>query len=77
MPSFQSAGMPSSALERSITACSRCLGAFARCERPSSAPESASSDQPGRFAQGPEEKCGRRGRTLGFIAVPESEGCAV
>ncbi len=55
MPSFQSAGMPSNARERSITACKRCFGALARCERPSSAPASASSDQPGRFAHGPEE----------------------
>ena len=56
MPSFQSAGIPSSALLRSITACRRCFGAFARCERATSAPDSASSVQPGRFAQGPEEK---------------------
>src|SRR6478609_11160007 len=42
------------------------LPTLARCERPSGASESASSDQPGRFEQGPEEKWVLFGRTSGF-----------
>src|SRR5262244_1757749 len=43
------------------------LPAAARCERPRQASASASSDQPGRLAQGPDEKKGRRGRSDGFV----------
>jgi len=42
---------------------------LARCERPSAAFTSASSDQPGRFAQGPEEKLGFAGRIAGAETV--------
>src|SRR5690606_41581046 len=45
------------------------LPIFARCERPSAASTSAFSDQPGRFAQGPDEKLGLAGRTAGFAIV--------
>src|SRR5690606_34981010 len=47
----------------------RALAGLARCERPTSAPDSASTVQPGRFAQGPEEKLGLAGRTAGLAAV--------
>src|SRR5215475_9431104 len=57
--------MPSTARESSITSASLALPSLARCERPTHAAFSASSDQPGRFAQGPEEKCGIRGRRFG------------
>ena len=53
-------GMPSSARLRSITACSRSLAAFARCERPSSAPDSAAS-RPARTLRA------RAGRELGTL----------
>jgi hypothetical protein len=47
-----------------------------RCERPSSAPFNPSGVQPGRLAQGPDEKKGRAGRVAGFmppvIAAPLS-----
>src|SRR5437773_8695730 len=39
-----------------------------RCERPSSASCSTEGDQPGRLAQGPDEKHGLAGRRVGFIA---------
>jgi hypothetical protein len=42
---------------------------LARWLRPSAAPSSAASDQPGRLAQGPEEKRGLRGRTDGGVAA--------
>jgi hypothetical protein len=38
-----------------------------RWERPTSAGDNAAGDQPGRFAQGPEEKHGLAGRRVGFI----------
>jgi hypothetical protein len=50
----------------SITALMRALAGLARCDRPTNAPFKASSDQPGRFAQGPDENCARAGRTDGF-----------
>src|SRR5690606_6029343 len=46
----------------------RALAGLARCERPTRAPASASTVQPGRFAQGPEEKLGLAGRTSGRAA---------
>src|SRR3954465_11836621 len=38
-----------------------------RCERPRTASVRAWRLQPGRFAQGPDEKCGLTGRTPGFV----------
>src|SRR6266851_4651671 len=46
-----------------------------RCDRPSNAPASASGDQPGRLAQGPDEKQGLAGRRVGFIAASFPFGC--
>src|SRR5207302_6695274 len=51
-----------------MTSASRATPGFERCERPSSAPDNAAGDQPGRLAQGPEEKHGLAGRRVGFIA---------
>ena len=65
MPSFQSAGMPSSACDCAITSPSRARGPAARWLRPSRAPDSAARVKPGRFAQGPEPKFGLRGRSDG------------
>src|SRR4051812_14409140 len=65
IPSRQPAGIPSSARERSITSSRRALGPEARWLRASIAPSSAASDQPGRLAQGPEEKFGLWGRRRG------------
>src|SRR6516164_2069105 len=45
------------------------LPGFERCERPSSAPARFCRFQPGRLAQGPDEKCGTRGRTEGIADV--------
>ena len=50
--------MPSTFLLRSITSASLFLPILARCDRPSAASLSASKFQPGRLAQGPEEKQG-------------------
>ena len=45
----------------------RALAFLALWERPSRAPLRASRDQPGRLAQGPEEKKGRLGLLSGFM----------
>jgi hypothetical protein len=45
------------------------LPTFDRCERPRTASVRAWRLQPGRLAQGPDEKCGTTGRTPGFIVV--------
>src|SRR5262245_57241357 len=45
------------------------LPSFERCERPTSASLRAWRVQPGRLAQGPEEKCGFAGRFPGIVAV--------
>src|SRR5262245_42841616 len=47
----------------------RALPSLARCERPSSAFSRFFRDQPGRLAQGPEEKCVLTGRLAGLCAV--------
>src|SRR5260370_39368829 len=60
--------MPRIARERSRTSRNFALPAAERCERPRQASWSAWSDQPGRLAQGPEEKWGDCGRSDGFIA---------
>ncbi len=52
-----------------MAAASLAFPLLARCERPRTASFSASSDQPGRFAQGPEEKQGLFGLTEGFISL--------
>src|SRR4029078_4276921 len=69
IPTRKAAGIPSSALVRSIASLSLALPGFERCERPSNAPLSASAVQPGRLAQGPDEKKGRAGRTDGRFPV--------
>src|SRR5438477_6758480 len=53
-----------------MTSTSRATPGFERCERPSRAPESAAGDQPGRLAQGPDEKHGLAGRRVGFVIPP-------
>src|SRR5271166_5635887 len=50
------------------------LPIFERCERPSTASVSAERLQPGRLAQGPDEKCGTVGRTVGFAVVIVDSG---
>src|SRR5262245_10344973 len=47
----------------------RALPSLARCERPSRAFSRFFRDQPGRLAQGPEEKCVLTGRLAGLCAV--------
>src|SRR5262249_13609601 len=53
----------------SIASFRRALPSFDRCERPSESSLRLSGFQPGRLAQGPEEKCARSGRTAGFAGV--------
>src|SRR5690606_20554504 len=50
---------------RSIASLSLSLPTLARCERPSGAPARPLRVQPGRFAQGPDEKLGTRGSAAG------------
>src|SRR5208282_5654207 len=45
------------------------LGSFARWDRPSAASRRTVGVQPGRFAQGPEEKHAFAGRTAGAVVV--------
>src|SRR6185503_16010052 len=47
----------------------RALPSLARCERPRKAFSRALRDQPGRLAQGPEEKWILPGRLAGLVAV--------
>src|ERR1700760_373827 len=61
--------MPRIARVRSIASFSFAFPGLERCERPSSAPSSACGVQPGRLAQGPDEKKGRAGRTAGILPV--------
>ena len=49
-----------------MTSASFALPPAARCDRPDQVPDSADTDQPGRFAQGPEEKKGRLGFWVGL-----------
>src|SRR5215472_19002253 len=53
----------------SMASLSLALPSLERCERPTTAPLRASGVQPGRLAQGPDEKKGRAGRTAGRIPV--------
>ena len=48
-----------------MTSWMRALPALERCDRPTRAPASADGSQPGRLAQGPEEKQGFWGRSAG------------
>src|SRR6185312_10165442 len=57
--------MPSNLRVRSMASLSLALPGLERWERPTSAPLRASGVQPGRLAQGPDEKKGRAGRTAG------------
>ncbi len=50
-----------------MTSVSRATPGFERCDRPSSAPDNAAGDQPGRLAHGPDEKHGLAGRRVGLI----------
>jgi hypothetical protein len=52
---------------------SRARPGFERCERPFSALASTAGDQPGRLAQGPEEKHGLAGRRVGFMTLVLSQ----
>ena len=65
IPSNQSSGRPRIRREPAMTSASFALPALARCDRPSTAPDSAAGVQPGRLAQGPEEKHGFAGRRSG------------
>src|SRR5437016_5024436 len=62
-----------------MTSTSRALPGTERCDRPSSAFDSTAGDQPGRLAQGPEEKHGLAGRRVGFIvpSLPRKLGPCV
>src|ERR1700692_2826105 len=72
MPSRQPSGMPSILVEREITSASLALGPFARWLRPKAAPSSAAKENPGRLAQGPDEKFGFCGRATGFAVTEKS-----
>src|SRR5215468_3725415 len=69
MPMRYSAGTSSTSRVRSIARLSFALPIFDRCERPRTASVRAERLQPGRLAQGPEEKCGTAGRTAGIALV--------
>ena len=66
MPMRKSAGTSSTSRVISIARLSFALPPLARCERPRNASLRACRVQPGRLAQGPEEKCGTAGRTPGI-----------
>src|ERR1700751_6024803 len=61
--------MPSTSRVRSLARLSLARPTFDRWERPVSASVRAWRLQPGRLAQGPEEKCGVVGRTPGVAFV--------
>ena len=69
MPTRWVSGTSRTSRVRSMARLSRALPSAARCERPSEAPRSASSDQPGGLAQGPEEKRGLVGRVAGMVGA--------
>jgi len=72
IPTRQSAGTPKIARDRVITSFNRAFGAAALWLRPSKAPSSAAKENPGRFAQGPDEKLGFWGRTTGAGGAEKS-----
>src|SRR5262249_30481494 len=59
--------MRSRARERSMTSTHCAKPGAERCDRPTSAPDKACGDQPGRLAHGPDEKHGLAGRRVGFM----------
>src|SRR6476659_5898010 len=59
--------MPRSARVRSTASTIFFLAVLDRWDRPMAASKRASGVQPGRLAQGPDEKSGRAGRMFGFI----------
>ena len=67
MPMRQSVGTPSTDRVKSMTSFSLALPSDDRCDRPTRASENMSGDQPGRFAQGPDENAGLCGLFAGFI----------
>src|SRR3954451_8973505 len=69
MPIGKSAGTSSTARVSSMARLSFALPPSARCERPRNASLRAWSVQPGRLAQGPDEKYGAEGRTVGIAVM--------
>ncbi len=65
MPTRQPSGTPRIVRDRTITSFSRARPSGERCERPTSALDSAATLHPGRLAQGPDEKQGLSGRMAG------------
>src|SRR5260370_40590538 len=65
--------MASSARVRSTASTIFFLPSFDRWDRPMAASLRASGVQPGRLAQGPDEKSGRAGRKFGFIILALTE----
>ena len=63
-----SSGSLSRSRLRASSVLSRAWPVLERCERPSTASRSTSGVQPGRLAQGPQEKNGRAGNSVGFMA---------
>src|SRR5215472_15039775 len=61
--------MPRMARERSRTSASLALPDFERCDRPTHASDSRAKVQPGRLAQGPDEKWEMCGRAAGLAVV--------
>src|SRR5690349_15724749 len=59
--------MPSRARVRSMASTIFFLPSLERWDRPTAASLRTSGVQPGRLAQGPDEKSGRAGRAFGFI----------
>src|SRR3546814_11997990 len=59
---------------RSIARFRRFLPILERCERPSDSVASKSADQPGGFAQGPEDKNGRAGMAASHSELTEQGG---
>jgi len=66
MPIRKSAGTSRTSRVRSIACLSRALPKAERCDRPAGKLRRASTDHPGRLAQGPEEKLGMTGRRFGL-----------
>src|SRR5215467_238299 len=65
--------MPSSARVRSTASTIFFLPSLERWDRPTAASLRRSGVQPGRLAQGPDEKSGRAGRRFGFIILSLAE----
>src|ERR1700759_364877 len=65
--------MPRSARVRPPASTTFFLAVLDRCDRPTAASLRRSGVQPGRLAQGPDEKSGRAGRRFGFIILSLAE----